>query len=307
MDQRTWLRQNTRSLRGKTVVLTGATGGLGTELSRGILFCGGTLILVARDSRKAESLAASLRREFPDAEFQILLADLSDISAVETLAEALSRLPVDILIHNAGAYSIPRRTCSTGYDNVFQINFVSPYYLTKRLLPLLKARHGKVVAVGSIAHTYSKTDPDDIDFAGRSACSLVYGNSKRYLMFALMGLLRHSGVRFAIAHPGITFTNITAHYPKLLFALIKNPMKVIFMKPACAARSILFGLFRQIPDGCWVGPRELDVWGAPAVRRLHTVCAEEQDRIFRTAEQIDAGLTGQKVQEMSSAESPSAL
>lgn len=307
MDQRSWLRQNTGSLRGKTVVLTGANGGLGTELCRGILLCGGTLVPVTRNARKAEALTGLLKREFPDAEIHCLWADLTDFSAVEKLAEEVSQLPVDILIHNAGAYSIPRKTCPTGFDNVFQINFLAPYDLTKRLLPLLKERKGKVVAVGSIAHNYAKTDPEDIDFSHRSACSLVYGNSKRYLMFALMRLLRDSGVGFAIGHPGITFTNITAHYPKLIFAIIKHPMKIIFMKPATAARSILLAIFREIPEGCWIGPKVFDVWGNPAVRKLHTCSEDEQARIFRTAEEIDTRLTGEKVQEMSSAEKSCAI
>ena len=307
MDQRSWLRQHTGSLRGKTVVLTGANGGIGMELCRGILFCGGKLVPVTRNARKAEALTKLLREEFPDSEIRCLWADLTDFSAVEHLAGELSRMNVDYLIHNAGAYSIPRKTCSTGFDNVFQINFLAPYYLTKRLLPLLKERRGKVIAVGSIAHNYSKTDPGDIDFAGRSACSLVYGNSKRYLMFALMRLLRDSGVGFAIGHPGITFTNITAHYPKLIFAVIKHPMKVIFMKPAAASRSILLALFREIPEGCWIGPGVFDVWGKPAVRTLRTCSEAEQTRIFRTAEEICAGLPGEKVQEMSSAEKTCAI
>ena len=310
MDQKTWLRRNTRSLAGKTVVLTGATGGLGREISRAVLFCHGSLVLVTRDRAKAQAMTASLLREFPEGSIVNVDADLSDLRSVDRAAEILCTLPVDILIHNAGAYSIPRCKCDPGYDNVFEINFVSPYYLTKRLLPLLRERHGKVIAVGSIAHTYSKTDPKDVDFSGRSAASLVYGNSKRYLMFALSGLLRDSGVAFAIAHPGITFTNITAHYPPLIFAVIKEPMKVIFMKPAAAARSIILAMFRPVPYLCWIGPAGADIWGNPAVKKLSTCSQQERRRIFRTAEAIYSGLCRtprEKVQEMSSADPRSAV
>ena len=290
MDQETWLKRNTASLAGKTAVLTGATGGLGGPISRALLSCGADLILVGRDPERTEALRTALLREYPEGQIRCLWADLSDFSQVRQLAGLLQQLPVDLLIHNAGAYSIPRKTCTTGYDNVFQINFISPYYLTKELLPLLHRRHGKVVAVGSIAHNYSKTDPEDLDFSSRTAASLVYGNSKRFLMFALMGLLRESGVAFAIGHPGITFTNITAHYPKLIFAVIKHPMKVIFMKPSAAARSIIRAIFEDVPDQHWVGPALFNVWGSPRTQKLSTCSREEQERICAAAEKIYAGL-----------------
>ena len=273
------------------MVLSGATGGLGHVLCHAVLFCGGDLVLLNRNEQKTHALHAALKREFPDRKITCLTVDLAEMDSVHKAVENLKTMPVDVLIHNAGAYSIPRRTCSTGYDNVFQINFVSPYYMTRELLPLLRRRHGKVVAVGSIAHNYSKSDPKDVDFSTRKAASLVYGNSKRYLMFALMGLLRGSGVEFAIGHPGITFTNITAHYPKLVFAVIRHPMKVIFMKPAAAARSIIRAVFEPVPDQYWIGPAILNIWGRPRTRRLHTCSAAEQARICSDAEAIWQNLT----------------
>ena len=74
---------------------------------------------------------------------------------------------IDVFIHNAGAYSIPRNTSNSGYDNVFTINFVSPYYIIRELLPQISARGGKVLAVGSIAHRYSEIDKNDVDFRTR--------------------------------------------------------------------------------------------------------------------------------------------
>ena len=198
----------------------------------------------------------------------------------------------DVLIHNAGAYSIPRCLCDTGYDNVFQINFVSPYYMTCRLLPRLRERGGRVVAVGSIAHNYSVTDADDVDFRTRKKASLVYGNAKRYLMYALHELFRDEReATLAVAHPGITFTNITAHYPPLLFALIKHPMKVIFMSPRRAALSIVRGVFEMSPYRTWIGPVLLDVWGLPRVKKLRTAKDEEIERIDRVAREIYRALS----------------
>ena len=287
MKNSRWLEKNGVSLAGKTIAVTGATGGLGSALCRNILALGGSLILLNRSKRKTDALIASLRSDFPGACITFLQVDLTDMESVRAVCDTLLQAPPDALVLNAGAYAIPRSTCKTGFDNVFQTNFVSHYYMVHSLLPLLEQRRGTLVAVGSIAHTYSKTDPEDIDFAHRTASSLVYGNSKRYLMFSLSELMKqHPRVRFSIAHPGISFTNITAHYPKYLFAIIKYPMKVIFMKPAAAVRSLVQGLCHPAGCDCWIGPKLFNIWGDPSVKKLSTCSPEERKRIFETAEKI---------------------
>ena len=144
--------------------------------------------------------------------------------------------------------------------------------------------------MGSIAHNYSVSDPSDIDFSTRQKPSLVYGNAKRYLMFSLFGLDPESET-VSLTHPGITFTNITAHYPKLIFAIIKHPMKVIFMKPRRAALSILRGLFEPTPENEWIGPRVFNVWGLPKRKKLSACRADEADKIRDVAEKIYAELS----------------
>jgi NAD(P)-dependent dehydrogenase (short-subunit alcohol dehydrogenase family) len=282
MSTAAWIRRNTRSLDGKTIAVSGATGGLGNALCRHLAALGANLILLDRNSEKSHALMAQLRTEYPDLQAEHIRLNLEDTRMVCAVAEQLENRPIDALILNAGAYHIPRHVCTTGYNNVFQINFVSPYYLARRLLPHLRERGGRVVAVGSIAHRYSKMDAADVDFSTRQASSKVYGNAKRYLMFALYGLCGNGGV--AITHPGITFTNITAHYPKLIFALIKHPMKVLFMSPKRASLSILRGLFEDCGDNEWIGPRLLDVWGLPKKSRLHSVSPNEAARIRAVAD-----------------------
>ncbi|MBO7341687.1 MAG: SDR family NAD(P)-dependent oxidoreductase, partial [Clostridia bacterium] len=276
MNVSRWIKVNTQALGGRTVVITGATGGLGGAVCRHLLSLGAGLILLDRNRAKSDALKAALIGEYPQATIRQIPLDLSDMASVKAACEALERETFDVLIHNAGAYSIPRCICNTGYDNVFQINFASPYYMTCRLLPLLRERGGRVVAVGSIAHNYSKTDAVDVDFRTRKKASLVYGNAKRYLMYALHELFRDEDrATFAVTHPGITFTNITAHYPPLIFALIKYPMKVIFMSPRRAALSIIRGVFEASDYRTWIGPRLFDVWGVPSVKPLRTAQNEE--------------------------------
>jgi NAD(P)-dependent dehydrogenase (short-subunit alcohol dehydrogenase family) len=287
MNVSRWIKANTQALGGRTVAITGATGGLGGAVCRHLLSLGAGLILLDRNRAKSDALKAALVGEYPQATIRQIPLDLSDMASVKAACEALERETFDVLIHNAGAYSIPRCICNTGYDNVFQINFASPYYMTCRLLPLLRERGGRVVAVGSIAHNYSKTDAVDVDFRTRKKASLVYGNAKRYLMYALHELFRDEDrATLAVTHPGITFTNITAHYPPLIFALIKHPMKVIFMSPRRAALSIIRGVFEASDYRSWIGPRLFDVWGVPSVKPLRTAQNEEIARIDRVARGI---------------------
>ena len=286
MNIQKWLTKNTHSLLGKTVVITGATGGLGRELSRYVVMLGANLVTVDRNEARSIALEKELTAEFHDAKIIRILADMDDFDSVKLACEQLKHMPIDYLVLNAAAYSIPRKKCKTGYDNVFQINFVSPYYITRELMPLLIERKGKVIAVGSIAHNYSKTDPDDIDFSTRSRSNLVYGNSKRHLMFSLYELMKSKNEMLSVVHPGITFTNITSHYPPIIFAIIKHPMKLIFMKPKKAALSILKGLFDHTEGYSWIGPKLFNIWGYPLKKTLKTATNSEIDRIYQTAESI---------------------
>jgi NAD(P)-dependent dehydrogenase (short-subunit alcohol dehydrogenase family) len=287
MNIQKWIDKNTANLHGKTVAVTGSTGGLGKELCTHLASLGASLVLLDRNAERSEAHAADLRQRFPGITVSRIPLDLENLSSAAAAVRQLTEREMDIFIHNAGAYSIPRHRCESGYDNVFQINFATPYYMIRELLPALQKRHGTVVAVGSIAHNYSKIDETDVDFRTRTAASKVYGNAKRYLMFALHELFREEkAVRLAITHPGITFTNITAHYPKLIFAVIKHPMKVIFMKPKKAALSLLRGLFDNTEYGTWIGPALFDVWGFPMKKKLTTCSAEERAKIGAIAEDV---------------------
>ena len=285
MNYKKWFLKNVNKLHGKTVAITGSTGGIGLWLCKHLATLGANLVLLNRSKAKTEKQIAALKSEFPNINISYIPLDLSDIKSVKAATDILVKNCPDVIIHNAGAYSIPRYITDCGFDNVFMINFLSPYYMTKTLLPYLSQKGGRVVAVGSIAHNYSKTDPENIDFRGIKAASKAYGNAKRHLMLSFYKLFENEmGVTLSVTHPGITFTNITAHYPKLIFAVIKHPMKVIFMPPKKAALSVLKGVFGKTEFGTWYGPRFFDVWGLPFKKRLNTFKKDEVDRVFKTAE-----------------------
>ena len=274
------------SLAGKRVALSGSTGGIGRHLARYFLLLGAALYLLDRNKERSLSLKQGLLAEFPDAEIELITVDFSDEASVVACGARLRDIPLDFLVLNAGAYKIPRSEGKSGYNNIFLINYASPYCLVKRLLPTLRKNKTRVVAVGSIAHRYSKTSRTDIDFGSKGADSLVYGNAKRRLMLSLYSLFENErDATLSVAHPGITFTNITNHYPKLIFALIKHPMKVIFMPPKTACLSILRGLFDECKSGEWLGPRFFDIWGMPRKSRLK-ITDGEIESVAREADEI---------------------
>ncbi len=295
MTTRAWLKKHTASLAGKTVAVSGSTGGLGKEICACLADLGADLILLDRNVGKAEAHRQDLLAKHPNMRVEIICADLADMQSVESAAAQLEHMGVDVLICNAGAYAVPRFITSSGLDNVFQINFAAPYYLMRRLAPHLQSRGGRVVLVGSIAHRYSVTDPDDVDFRTRKKASLVYGNAKRYLMLAAPEAAAHAGLPIAVTHPGIAVTGITAHYPKWLYALIKYPMKVIFMHPKRACLSILQGVFEDTAKGEWIGPRVFDVWGLPRKARYDSYEETEKERVCAQAERIYKELAGKEL------------
>lgn len=282
-----WFARHTYSLVGKRVAVCGATGGIGEELCRHLARLGAELWLCCRSEAKTMALIDTLHVDFPDLAARFVPLDLEDAASVCAAAEILSQMPPHVLIHNAGAYAIPRHTTAQGVDNVFAINCLGPYVLTQRLLASMATVEGRVVVVGSIAHNYSKINPADPDFATQKAASKVYGNAKRHLMLALYEQFTGvKGVTLSAVHPGIAFTNITNHYPKWLFCIIKHPMKVIFMHPRRAALSVLRGVFEPTAYGQWIGPWLFDVWGLPRKRKLHTFTREEAKIAFDAVERL---------------------
>ena len=119
MNINRWLQNNTASLAGKTAAITGATGGIGTELCRYLVKLGASLILLDRNAERSAALEQRLKAEIPTVTVERIQTDLSSMASVDRAVRQLQQRSVDVFIHNAGAYSIPRVTCDSGYDAVF--------------------------------------------------------------------------------------------------------------------------------------------------------------------------------------------
>ncbi len=288
MDIKKWLTKNTHDLTGITVAITGSTGGIGEELSTYLASINANLIFLNRDERKSIDLMNKISENYPSIKIEFIKLDLADFNNVKIVTNQLKSYKLDILILNAGVYNVARYRTNIGFDNIFQVNFVSQYYLAKELIPTLKkSNYSKVVAVGSIAHNYSKIDKLDIDFSKKRKPSLVYGNSKRFLMFGLAKLFsKEDKIKFSLVHPGITLTEMTNHYPKAINWLVKIGIKILFPSPKKAVLSILKGLFDTTPNLTWIGPKTFNIWGKPAKTHINTTTTKECQDIDTIASDI---------------------
>ena len=200
MSIKKWLQNNTSNLSGKTVVVTGATGGLGKELCFYLAELNANITLACRNEKLANNLKEEILSKFPETSIDFVTLDLGNMQSVNSCIEKLKELNgIDVLIHNAGVYNVPVKTLDTGYNNIFQINFLAPYYITKQLMPELAKKENSVcLVVGSVAHNYSKLNEKDISFSTYVKPSKIYGNSKRFLMFALYELFQKEKLPDAI-------------------------------------------------------------------------------------------------------------
>jgi len=287
MNYNKWIKLNTCDLTNKTAVITGSTGGLGNELCKMLANLNCNLVLINRNIQKSEKQKAELSALNPNIEISIIQLDLSKIEQVKIATEQLKTIKFDYLIHNAGVYNIPLEQTTSGFNNIFTTNFVSPYYFTSSLVEHIKNINAKVVAVSSIAHNYSKIDEKDIDFSKHKKPSKIYGNSKRFLTFSLMKLFEENQYQnYSICHPGITLTNMTNHYPKAINWLAKVGIKLLFPSPKKACLNIVKSLFENTSKNEWIGPKIFNIWGKPKKKQLNTCKNEEIEKIYPLSQNI---------------------
>jgi NAD(P)-dependent dehydrogenase (short-subunit alcohol dehydrogenase family) len=190
-----------------TALVTGATSGLGRAVAQALAERGLTVLVHGRSADRLDALVAELRDRGADA--RPYLADLASLTEVQDLADRVTTEhdQLHLLINNAGAGSgVPgsgRRLSSDGHELCLAVNYLTPYVLTRRLLPLLRASApARVVNVGSIGQ--DAVDLDDLDFAHGYDGMTAYCRSKAALTmftFDLAEELAGTGVRVNVLHP----------------------------------------------------------------------------------------------------------
>ena len=174
---------------GKLIVVTGANSGIGKEAARRLGAAGARVIMAVRTVAKGEQARAEILARHPAARLEVRRVDLADLASVGEFADGLAGQAVDVLINNAGVMAPPTRmTTADGFELQFGSNFLGPFALTVRLLPLLAAAvEPRVVTMSSGVASYGRIRFDDLQWERRRyRPNLAYAQSKLAdLMLAL--------------------------------------------------------------------------------------------------------------------------
>ena len=204
-------------LSGQLAVVTGANSGTGKEAARRLAAAGATVLMAVRTVAKGEAARAEILADHPEARLDVRRIDLADLTSVQEFADGLvnDATPIDLLINNAGVMAPPTRmTTADGFELQFGSNFLGPFALTNRLLPLvLAASCPRVVTMSSGTASYGRIRFDDLQWEQRYSANLSYAQSKLAdLMMAqhlaTVAVQRGWNLSSTAAHPGFTRTNL---------------------------------------------------------------------------------------------------
>jgi NAD(P)-dependent dehydrogenase (short-subunit alcohol dehydrogenase family) len=280
------------TLAGKTVVVTGATGGLGLHAALALSAMGARLVLIGRDRARGEGVLAYVRQQSPAAAAEAYYADLSRLDEVRqlarTLAEKLDR--IDVLLNNAGGIFNTRQVTEDGLERTFALNHMG-YFLLTRLLwdKLLSAAPARIVNVASEAHRGARLDFADLQTSQGYGGWKAYRRSKLCNMLftrELAGRLNGTGVTANCVHPGFCATGIGGNTTGWYRRGVRLLKRLFAIPPEKGARTLIYAA--SAPElGATSGAYFIDC-------RLATPSREAQDdetarRLWRESARI-AGL-----------------
>jgi NAD(P)-dependent dehydrogenase (short-subunit alcohol dehydrogenase family) len=208
------------SLRGKRVLVTGVSAGIGVETARALAAHGAHVVGTVRDLAKARDATASVRDAAKSGEggFEIVELDLASLASVRACADRLNAKaePFDLVIANAGVMAPPLGHTADGFETQFGTNHLGHFVLVNRIAPLMR-EGGRLVNLASSGHRYSDVDLDDPNFERTAYQPMIgYGRSKTAnILFAVEFDRRHRprGIRAAAVHPGGIRTELARHLP----------------------------------------------------------------------------------------------
>lgn len=235
----------------KTIVITGASDGIGAAAARQLHQRGHTVIVVGRSPDKTRQVADSINAD-------CVVADFTRLDSVRDLAATLEqRWPrIDVLANNAGGVFGTRAKTVDGFEKTFQVNHLSPFLLTSLLLPTLTASKATVIQTASIAaRLYGKLELDDFDNDRRYSANKAYGDSKlENILFTkeLDRRYRAQGVNAVAFHPGIIGSSFgsetTSFGMRMTYA---NPVVKPFLGSTQKGADQLVWLAETAPGQAW--------------------------------------------------------
>jgi len=208
-------------LTGKTVVITGASAGIGAAAARQLHALGARVIPVGRDAERTARIADEVGSEG-------LRADFERLDDVRRLAADLREAgPIDVLVNNAGGTWPDRQVTVDGNERTFQVNHLAPYLLTRLLHDQLAAASGRVVTTSSGAHTAGHLDLDNLNGSAGWQSFRAYGTSKlANILFTreLAQRWQDDGISATCLHPGVVASDF-GRDSAMLGLIYRTPLK----------------------------------------------------------------------------------
>ncbi len=241
-------------LQGKTVLVTGATSGIGMITARELARKGARTIIISRNQQKCVTVAEQIKGQTGNQNVEYITADLSTKTGISQAAfefkKRCSRL--DVLVNNAGAIFMERQVSPEGIEMTLALNHLNYFYLTMLLLDVLKASApARIVNVSSDAHRGQKIDFDDLQTEKNYSGFGAYGRSKMMnvlFTYELARKLEGSKVTVNALHPGFVATD----FAKNNSGVVQMGMKVVGLfarKPEKGAETAIYLASSREVDG----------------------------------------------------------
>lgn len=223
----------------RTIIITGASDGIGAAAARELSLGGDQVVIVGRSREKTAAVAAELGADF-------FVADFADLAQVRALAaELLERYPrIDVLANNAGGIMGARETTVDGHEKTFQVNHLAPFLLTKLLIDRLAESQASVINTSSAANSlFGNIDLDDLDAEQKYSANRAYGDAKLANILFTMELhrrYRDRGISTAAFHPGVVATSFSTSSTSLMRLVYTTPLKRLLLSPEQGADTLVW-------------------------------------------------------------------
>ncbi|MDR7234810.1 SDR family NAD(P)-dependent oxidoreductase [Agrococcus sp. BE272] len=235
----------------RTIVITGASDGIGAAAARKLHALGEQVVVVGRSPERTAAVAAELGAPH-------FVADFAELAQVRRLAdELLQRFPeIHVLANNAGGIMGERALTVDGYERTFQVNHLAPFLLTTLLLPALTAGRATVIQTASqAARVFARFDIDDLQNARRYRADRAYGNGKLANILFTRELQRRygdEGIAAVSFHPGIVATSFASDTNHVMRWIYHTPLRRLFTISAERAADDLVWLAQGTPGTTFV-------------------------------------------------------
>jgi NAD(P)-dependent dehydrogenase (short-subunit alcohol dehydrogenase family) len=236
----------THLMTGKTVVITGGTGGIGRATAIGLAALGARVGITGRDRARTEAAAAEIRTAPGNPSVDVFVADLSSQAEVRRLArEVIDAYPrLDVLVNNVGGFWAHRHVTADGLEHTFALNHLAGFLLTNLLLDRLKASApARVVTVSSGAQAMGRIDFEDLQGTRSYSGQRAYNQSKlANVMFTyeLARRLEGTGVTATVLHPGVVNTAFAAEDPSSFWRVFLPLVRPLMKTPARGAATSIY-------------------------------------------------------------------